>query len=108
MPDTETLSTDLTELVQSTPGVRIVYDAASTIGRVFDKVVDLVTGRESDTSPVVVKEPKGGTEVRVSIGVGEDESASEVCRRVHDAVAAYLEQQGDEASEISVKVSSID
>jgi hypothetical protein len=40
--------------------------------------------------------------------VGEDESASEVCRRVHDAVAAYLEQQGDEASEISVKVSSID
>ena len=107
MPDTETVSTDLTELVQSTPGVRVVYDAGSTIGRVIDKVVDLVTGRESDTNPVVVKEPRGGTEVRVSIGVGDDESATEVCRRVHDAVAAYLEQQGDEVGEISVKVSSI-
>lgn len=107
MPDTETVSTELTELVQSTPGVRIVYDAASTIGRVIDKVVDFVTGRESDTNPVVVKEPKSGTQVRVSIGVSEDESASAVCRRVHDAVASYLEQQGDEASEISVKVSSI-
>lgn len=107
MSDTETISTDLTELVQSTPGVRIVYDAASIIGRVIDKVVDLVTGRESDTNPVVVKEPKSGTEVRVSIGVSDDESAAEVCRRVHDAVAAYLEQQGDTATEISVKVSSI-
>ena len=56
---------------------------------------------------VVVTEPKGGTKVRVSIGVGDDESASEVCRRVHDAVAAYLEQQGEDASEISVKVSHI-
>ena len=107
MPDPETVSTDLTELVQSTPGVRIVYDAASTIGRVIDKVVDFVTGRESDTNPVVVKDPKSGTQVRVSIGVSGDESASAVCRRVHDAVAAYLEQQGDEATEISVKVSSI-
>ena len=107
MPDTETISTDLTELVQTTPGVQIVYDAASTIGRVLEKVVDLVTGRESDTNPVFVKEPKSGTQVRVSIGVSYEESASEVCRRVHDAVAAYLEQQGDEATEISVKVSSI-
>ncbi|GAB3143894.1 hypothetical protein [Marisediminicola antarctica] len=107
MPDTDTISTDLTDLVQSTPGVLIVYDAASTIGRVLDKVVDFVTGRESDTNPVVVKEPKSGTQVRVNIGVSDDESASDICRRVHDTVAAYLEQQGDEASEISVKVCSI-
>lgn len=107
MTDTETVSTDLTEIVGSTPGVRVVYDAASTIGRVVDKVMSLVTGHEPDVNPIVVTEPKGGTRVRVSIGVGDDESATAVCRRVHDTVAEYLERQGDEAVEISVKVSSI-
>ena len=118
-PDPETptekdspLSDRLDEAVLAVPGVDALYSAAPLVATVVASViattVEAVTGRPQSNSSISVAEKKAGLEIAVRIGVTAPYAATDVSRRVHDAITEQLDQNGNPAvAEIAVSVARI-
>lgn len=102
------LSQRLTELVRSLPGVTVVYPTAALPAAVRGHIVSTVTGPQEGDALVLVRLGPVGARVSVNMGVSAHDSASEQCRRVHAAVVAHLSAEGISATDVRVRVSSID
>ncbi|MBC7442725.1 MAG: hypothetical protein H7311_09430 [Ramlibacter sp.] len=98
----------LDDLVRAVPGVDTLYSAAPFVATVIAAAVDAVTGRSSSANSVVIVQRKSGLCVSVKIGIVESFAATEVCRRVHDAIAEQLDRTGEgPVAEIAVTVARI-
>jgi|GEM_PF-5086278 len=112
-PAPDLLTDQLDEAVLAVPGVDALYSAAPLVATVIASViattVEAVTGRPRVTSSVYVAEKKTGLEIAVKIGVTLPYAATDVSRRVHDAITERLDQTGNPAvAEIAVTVARID
>jgi hypothetical protein len=112
------LADELALLAAGVPGVAALYSArpavAAALGNVVGSVVNVVArdGRSPDRvaggALVHLRRSDAALAVSVRIGVGELDSAAEVCRRVHDAIADYLDAHHDGAvGDIAVAVARI-
>jgi uncharacterized alkaline shock family protein YloU len=102
----------LDETVLAVPGVDQLYSTAPLVATVLSTVistaVEAVTGRPRSTSSVSVAEKKAGLVIAVKIGVTAPYAATDVSRRVHDAITAELGQSGNpDVAEIAVTVARI-
>ena len=131
MTDPAELARELESVVRSVPGVTAVYPASpvivTVVAAVVSAVVSTVTSTVSAVSAVVgaggdapterattpalvaVTTGKAGLKVAASIGVASADSSTEVCRHVHDAIAASAGMADVAAIDsITVTVASID
>ncbi len=98
----------LDEAVLAVPGVDTLYSAAPLIATVITSAVDALTRRPPSANSVVVAHEKTGLSVAVKIGVADGYAATEVCRRVHDAIVEHLrEYEEQEIAEVAVTVARI-
>ncbi|TFD30365.1 hypothetical protein E3T40_15325 [Cryobacterium sp. TMT1-19] len=107
------LTAQLDGAVLAVPGVDALYSAAPLVATVVASViattVEAVTGKPQSTSSVSVSEKEGGLKIAVKIGVAAPFAATDVSRRVHDAVTDQLDQNGNPVvTEIAVTVARID
>ncbi|WP_104135319.1 hypothetical protein [Cryobacterium sp. Y50] len=102
-------STDeLDQVVRRVAGVNSLYPAGPLRAKVVTATLGALTHRLPAASVVVRTQGADGVRVTAKIGITADESAGEVSRRVHDAIAAHLRQSGDPAvAEITVIVARI-
>jgi predicted ArsR family transcriptional regulator len=102
------LPSELTRLLRNVPGVHTVYATRSPIPTIVSAVVELVKNEPIGVHLVTVDEDDDHVDIRACIGVTSDESAPEVCRRAHDAIADFLSTDGDDRSRaISVSVGRV-
>ncbi|TFD87820.1 hypothetical protein [Cryobacterium serini] len=86
-------STDqLDALVRQVPGVESLYPAGPLLTAVLTVALDAVAHRAPAAPLVHVGEQGDGVRVTAKIGIGAAESSGHVSGRVHDAIAAHLEQ----------------
>ncbi|TFC13238.1 hypothetical protein E3O19_12250 [Cryobacterium algoritolerans] len=98
----------LDEAVLAVPGVDTLYSAAPLIATVITSAVDALTRRPPSANSVLVARDKAGLSVAVKIGVTDGYAATDVCRRVHDAIMEHLRGRADqEIAEIAVTVARI-
>ncbi len=98
----------LDEAVLAVPGVETLYSAAPLIATVITSAVDALTRRPPSVNSVLVARDEAGLSVAVKIGVTEGYAATDVCRRVHDAIMELLRGRADqEIAEIAVTVARI-
>ncbi|WP_104169496.1 hypothetical protein [Cryobacterium sp. M23] len=107
------LTAQLDGAVLAVPGVDALYSAAPLVATVVASViattVEAVTGKPQSTSSVSVSEKEGGLKIAVKIGVAAPFAATDVSRRVHDAITDQLDQNGNPVvTEIAVTVARID
>lgn len=102
-------STDrLDEAVRAVAGVDTLYSAGPLLSNVIATAVEAVTGHPRSDNSVLVAQRKAGVSVAVKIGVTAPYAATDVCRRVHDAIANELDQPGSPpVAEIAVTVARI-
>ena len=102
-------SDQLDEAVLAVPGVDALYAAAPLVATVIATAVEAVTGRPKSNSAVSVAEKEEGLEIAVKIGVSLPYAATDVSRRVHDAIAERLDSNGSAVvAKIVVTVARID
>ena len=98
----------LDEAVLAVPGVDTLYSAAPLIATVITTAVDALTRRPPSANSVLVAREKTGLSVAVKIGVTDGYAATEVCRRVHDAIVEHLHgYEEHEIAEVTVTVARI-
>jgi 23S rRNA G2445 N2-methylase RlmL len=101
-------SDQLDVLVRQVPGVNALYPAGSIVHAVLTATLDAVAHRAPAAPLVHVVQQSSGVRVTAKIGIGAAESSTEVSRRVHDAIAAHLQQAGNPSIEqIAVVVASV-
>ncbi|GAA0990349.1 hypothetical protein [Subtercola frigoramans] len=111
MDDRTALPSQLSAVVRAVPGVESLY--ASTPGPVelVSRVVELVTQREVESAEVSVSGKPDNTAdlvIKVTIGVEEAASATEVCRDVYDSICSFFTLKGETApATIAVTVGRI-
>lgn len=98
------LPTQLTRLLRNTPGVHTVYATKPVVAALVTALVEAVRNDPVGMHLVTVSESEDATDVVASIGVADDESASTVCRRAHDALRSHFVESGREAPR-SIRVS---
>lgn len=102
------LSTQLTKLLRNVDGVHTVYATKPLISSIIGAVVEAVRNDSVGMHLVTVTESEAGIEVEACIGVTDDESASVVCRRAHDAIRDHLSDGGTTGSTaIRVKIGRV-
>ncbi|TFC47113.1 hypothetical protein E3T26_09380 [Cryobacterium sp. TMT1-21] len=84
----------LDDLIRAVPGVDELYSSAPLVAAVIATAVDAVTGRSPSAGSVEIAQGKSGLSVSVKIGIVESFAATDVCRRVHDAIAEQLDRSG--------------
>lgn len=106
---TDELSAELTDIIRGVAGVNAVYAAMPLLSTIVSTISTASSGAIAASPNLVSFERRDdAVEVLVSIGVGSEEPAPEVCRRVHDVVAVFLAaREGDMPYEIAVKVGSV-
>ncbi|TFD72032.1 hypothetical protein [Cryobacterium fucosi] len=104
LPQTDRLD----EAVLAVPGVDTLYSAAPLVATVITTAVDALTRRPPSANSVLVSREKAGLSVAVKIGVTDGHAATEVCRRVHDAIVEHLHgHEEHEIAEVTVTVARI-
>lgn len=88
MTDATELAEKLEAIVRSVLGVTALYPTTPIVITIVGSVVDALTQREKAPKLVTVTMGKARLSVTVRIGVAVAVSSTEVCRRVHDAIAA--------------------
>ena len=83
---------DLDVLVRRVPGVAALYPAGSIVAAILTATLDAVAHRAPAAPLVHMEQRADGVRVTARIGIGAAESSGDVSGRVHDAIAAYLEQ----------------
>ena len=108
MIDTAQLSSQLETVVRAVPGVIGVYPTAHPATTVVGTVVNSLTHRAPPLALVAVSDGENGLSVSARIGVADEGSATDICRRVHDVIAVNAAAAGVNAiAAISVTVASI-
>lgn len=103
----------LDALVRQVPGVDALYPARSLVATVLVATVlaatrNAVAEQTPPTPVVLVEQNVEGLRITAKIGITAAESSSEVCGRVHDAIAAHLRQGGNpKVTQIAVIVARI-
>ncbi|TFC08089.1 hypothetical protein [Cryobacterium mannosilyticum] len=98
----------LDEAVLAVPGVDTLFPATPLIATVITTAVDALTRRAPSANSVLVAHETAGLSVAVKIGVTDGYPATEVCRRVHDAIVEHLrEYEEQEIAEVAVTVARI-
>ena len=82
-------------MVRRVPGVAALYPAGSMVATVLAATLDAVAHRAAAAPLVHIEQRADGVRVTARIGIGAAESSSDVSGRVHDAIAAHLEQGGN-------------
>ena len=88
MTDAAELAENLEAVVRSVPGVAALYPTTPLVVTIVGSVVDALTHRENAPKLVTVTTGRAGLSVTARIGVADAASSTEVCRRVHDMIAA--------------------
>ena len=86
---------ELDALVRQVPGVDLLYPAGSIVGNALSATIDTMARRLPLAPKVAVEEGTAGLHIKVKIGVSATGSSSDISRRVHDAIAAHLLQNGN-------------
>jgi hypothetical protein len=136
MTDTADLAAELDTVVRSVPGVITLYPATplavtltraaaqtvaavvesvvNSVGSVVESVAGTVGGDVDPRTPSTPSRPlvsvttgKAGLSASARIRVGDTDSATNVCRLAHDAIAAHLDARAAPIDTISVTVASI-
>lgn len=108
MTDAEELASELEIVVRAVPGVVALYPTAPLVATLVGAVFDALTQREKAPDLITVSTGKAGLRVSASIGVANSESATAVCRLVHDTITANLATRAAEPSDtVKVTVASI-
>ena len=108
MIDTIQLSSQLETAVRAVPGVLNLYATAHIVPSVVGTILSTLTRRDPSLALVTVSDSEQGLTVSASIGVADEGSATEICRRVHDAIAADVTvREAAGVATISVTVASI-
>lgn len=108
MIDSIELTDELGAVVRAVAGVSAVYTSTPVIATVVTQLVNRVIRERSGLPAVLVVEGESGTTVTVTVGVTDLDPATDVCRRVHDAILACLSARGLLApAAIEVRVASI-
>ncbi|WP_104126843.1 hypothetical protein [Cryobacterium sp. Y57] len=81
-------------VVRGVPGVAALYPAGSMVATVLAATLDAVAQGATAAPLVHIEQRADGIRVTARIGIGAAESSSDVSGRVHDAIAAHLEQSG--------------
>jgi hypothetical protein len=107
--DTEDdLPTALTRLLRNVDGVHTIYATKPIVPSLVAAVVEAVRNDPVGMHLVTVDESDDGIDVTASIGVADDQSASVVCRRAHDALRDFLaERDGQAPRQITVSVGRV-
>ena len=85
----------LDELVRGVRGVDALYPAGSIVENALKTAAREMAHRPPAASMVTTEQRADGLRVTAKIGIGAAESSGDVCRRVHDAISAQLQQSGD-------------
>lgn len=107
MSQTVDLARQLTDLVQAVPGVSTIYRSTSMFVNAIATVAEFVAPDHALPALVLVDEKSDTTIVTAMIGVADGEAAPEMSRKVHDAISAYLDENGVQARVIRVTVGSV-
>ncbi len=105
--ESDALAGALEALVLRVPGVTTLYRSGSAVGAVTATVVSALRSSSSKGDRLVLVGESGeGRAVTVTIGIDAD-SAAEVCRAVHDAIADHLRGLGLVSGGIEVTVAQV-
>lgn len=85
----------LAAVVANVPGVDQLYPATPVLVGLVKEIVGTLSQKPAAAEMVSVTDSRAGLTASVSIGIGATESATEVCRRVYDAIEAHLAAAGD-------------
>ena len=88
MTDAAELAEKLETIVRSVPGVTVLYPTTPIVVTIVGSVVDALTQRAKAPKLVTVTTENAKLSVTARIGVAHAASPTEVCRRVHDTIAA--------------------
>ena len=88
MTDAAELAGNLEVIVRSVPEVTALYPTTPIVVTIVGSVVDALTQREKAPKLVTVTTGMARLSVTARIGVADAASSTEVCRRVHDTIAA--------------------
>ena len=108
MIDAVELPDELSAVVRSLPGVSTIYSSAPVHATVATHLAKVVVRERPGEPSVLVAAGERGTTVTVTIGVSDVEPATDVCRRVHDAILDHVVARGlPTPAAIEVRVASI-
>lgn len=106
-----TINADYTDeiaaLVGNVPGVTALYSAEPVIAHAAKAALAAVIDSPVTPHRLEVDAGPAGVSVTVHIGVSRQQSAADVCRAVHDEIAANITATGERIDTISVKVGRI-
>ena len=106
--DMDDLSRELTRLVRQVQGVTAVYASQPLVTSVIVTIVDQVRSEALGARLVSTAYRDSGIDVSATIGVGDDEPAGEVCRRVSRALRDHVARRsGMQPGTVRVTVGSV-
>jgi hypothetical protein len=102
------LPTELTKLLRNVDGVHTVYATKPLLPSIVGAVVEAVRNDPVGMHLVTVNDRKDGFDIVACIGVLDDEAATTICRRAHDALRNHFANNGRPTPDtISVKVGRV-
>ena len=83
---------ELDALVRAVAGVETLYPAGSALAAVLGTALQAVAPGSATAALVLVDSQPSGLRITAKVGIGAAEKAVDVCTRVHDMIAAHLDQ----------------
>jgi hypothetical protein len=83
---------ELDALVRAVAGVETLYPAGSALATVLGTALQAVAPGSATAALVLVDSQPSGLRITAKVGIGAAEKAVDVCTRVHDMIAAHLDQ----------------
>jgi hypothetical protein len=102
------LPTTLTKLLRNVDGVHTVYATKPIVPSIVGAVVEAVRNDPVGMHLVSVLEHDNGFDIQTCIGISGDEPAPDICRRAHDALRDFFDNDSQPSpTTIEVKIGRV-